>query len=317
MKNQDYINELLGKYFAKEELNGEQRKDIELWIQNNPEEFHKLKRVMEHTEEKLHQAPMFNADLAWQKIEPRLKTQKKIHRITWTVISAVAASLIVAWMAIRLIPTSDALRFENRTASIQNYLLPDSSEVILFPNAVVDCRIAQNEGDRKVDMQGKVFFKVKKSHGRKFRIKADEAFVEVLGTSFIVETAADRRMNVQVRTGKVKVTSGSSEVELEKNEQVEITGSKIIMKKIDQPEAVFGFVQKQLVVQNEPLEEVVKQIETITGVQITMDAKVGKNKISTRLDLNQMEPVVQELAELCKCQYEKTDNSHYRLVIKQ
>lgn len=316
MKNQDYINELLGRYFAKEKLNEEQQKDLKLWIENHPEEFRKLKNVMEHTEKQLHKTPMFNAELAWKKVEPRLKTQNAVSILPWKIITAIAASLVIIWLAVRLIPTSKSLHYENRTASIQNILLPDSSEVILFPNATLDCRIAENDGDRKVNMDGKVFFKVKRSKGRSFQIKAEETFVEVLGTSFIVDASQKSKTKVQVRNGKVKVSSGNSDVELEKNEQVEISGSKITMKMIDRPEQIFGFVQKELVVQNEPITEVVKEIEILTGVRITPDTTVGKNKITTRLDLNQIEQIVEELANLCQCQYEKTDSYHYRLFSK-
>ncbi len=316
MKNQDYINELLGRYFAKEELDREQQKELELWMESHPEEFRKLKKVMAHTEEKLHTAPMFNAELAWKKVEPKLKTQRQLSIRPWKVMTAIAASLVIVMLAVRLIPNSKSLHYENRTASIQNILLPDSSEVTLFPNATLDCRIAENDGDRKVNMNGKVFFKVKRSKGRRFQIKAEETFVEVLGTSFIVDASQKSKTKVQVRSGKVKVSSGSSEVELEKNEQVEISGSKITMKTIDQPAQVFGFVEKELVVQNEPITEVVKDIETLTGVQITLESAVSKNKITTRLDLNQIEQIVKELANLCQCQYEKTDSYHYRLFSK-
>lgn len=316
MKNQDYIDDLLGKFFAQEELNKEEKKELELWIDSHPEEFRKLKHIMAHTEEQLHKAPMFNAELAWKKVEPQLQTQKQISIRPWKIITAIAASLVVVWLAVRLIPTTESLHYENRTASIQNVLLPDSSEVILFPNAAIDCRIAEASGDRKVSMDGKVFFKVKRDVNRKFQIKADETLVEVLGTSFIIDASQNNQTKVQVRTGKVKVSSGSSEVELEKNEQVEISGSKITMKRIEQPASVFGFVQKLLVVQDEPLSEVTRQIETLCGVRIVADAAIEKNRITTHLDLNRMEEVIRELAELCQCQYQKTDEQNYRLFSK-
>lgn len=50
MKNQDYIDDLLGKFFAQEELNKEERKELEVWINSNSEEFQKLKHIMAHTE---------------------------------------------------------------------------------------------------------------------------------------------------------------------------------------------------------------------------------------------------------------------------
>lgn len=315
MKNQDHINELLGRYFAKEKLSEEQQKDLKQWMEEHPEEFRKLQNLMTHTEKKLHEAPIFNAERAWEKVEPKLDSHRHRTLYTWKTITAIAASivLILAGIQFWFQKQAEAVRFENRTANLKNYLLPDSSEVILFPNSSVDCRFAQNDGPRKVQLNGKAFFQVKKSHGRKFQIKADEVLVEVVGTSFIVDASQNKKTLVQVRTGKVKVSSGSSEIELIKNEQVEIRSSRILMKRIDRPEQIFGFVQKKLVIQNESIDEVVRQIEMITGVQIRVEPAIGKNIITTQLELSRMDEVLQELSYLCKCQYEKTDDNHYRL----
>lgn len=319
MKNQDHINELLGRYFAKEELTGEQQKDMEQWIREHPEEFRKLQNLMAHTEKKLHETPIFNAEKAWKKVEPKLDNQRHRHLYVWRTITAIAASivLIVAGIQFWFYKQAETMRFENQTAYMKNYLLPDSSEVILFPNSSVDCRFAQNDGPRKVQLNGKAFFQVKKSHGRKFQIKADEVLVEVVGTSFIVDASQSKKTLVQVRTGKVKVSSGSSDITLVKNEQVEIRSNKILMKQIDQPEKLFGFVQKKLVIQNENVDEVVRQIEMTTGVHISVEPTIGKNIITTQLELSRMDEVLQELSYLCKCQYEKTDDNHYRLYMNK
>lgn len=319
MKNQDHINELLGRYFAKEQLTGEQRKDMEQWIEQHPEEFHNLQKLMIHTEKKLHEVLIFNAEKAWQKVEPKLHTHRHRTLHAWKTVSAIAASIILLLAGIQIwfYQQSEAVRYENQTAHIKNYLLPDSSEVILFPNSSIDCRMAQNDGPRKVQMKGKAFFQVKKSHGRKFQIKADEVLVEVVGTSFIVDASHNKETQVLVRSGKVKVSSGSSEIELVKNEQVEIRSNKILMKRIDQPEKVFGFVQKKLVIQNETVDEVIRQIEMTTGIQISAEPAIGKNIITTQLELSHMDDVLKELSYLCKCQFEKIDENHYRLYLNE
>lgn len=319
MKNQDHINELLGRYFAKEELTGEQQKDMEQWIGEHPEEFQKLQNLMAHTEKKLHEAPIFNAERAWKKVEPKLDSHRHRHLHAWKTITAIAASVILILAGVQLwfYKQAESVRFENQTAYIKNYLLPDSSEVILFPNSSVDCRFAQNDGPRRVQLDGKAFFQVKKSHGRKFQIRANDVFVEVVGTSFIVDASQNQETLVQVRSGKVKVSSGSSDITLVRNEQVEIRSNKILMKQIDRPDELFGFVQKKLVVQNESVDEVIRQITMITGVQISVEPAIGKNIITTQLELSRMDEVLQELSYLCKCQYEKTGNNHYRLYMNE
>lgn len=315
MKNQDYIDELLGRYFAQEQLTDEQQRELDAWKSAHPDEFDRLARLLEQADGLLRRQQVFDADRAWSRIAPKLTEHRRIRMIPAVWITAVAASLVLAWLGLKAFwpGEQDLLRYENRTAKIERYLLPDNSEVMLFPGAAVSCRIAPNEGERRVDLEGKAFFHVQRDAGRKFRVKAGEALVEVLGTSFLVDASSHREIAVQVKTGRVRVSSGEAAVELTVNEQVLVSGRTLRKNRIPSPDETFGFADRKLVFRDVPVEQVVQQIEQVSGVQIVLEPEVSKNRITTRLDLRHMPDVVQELAYLCQCSYEQTDSLHYRL----
>lgn len=316
MKNQDYIDELLGRYFAQEELTGEQQKELEEWKRTNPEEFVRLERLLKRADGVLQESQVFDAGKAWQRVAPQLSDRRQIRLIPQVWITAVAAALVLVWFGLKAFwmgGPSDLLRYENQTARLATYLLPDSSEIMLFPGSSVSCRIARSEGERKVDLSGKAFFRVQKDAGRKFRVKSGDVLVEVLGTSFLVDASSARETAVQVKSGRVRVSSGEAEVELTVNEQVRVSGNSLKKSMIPDFEETFGFVDNVLVFREESVSQIVREIEQTAGVQILLGPGVGDNKITTRLDLNQMQDVVEELAYLCKCRYEQKDSLHYRL----
>lgn len=64
MRNQDYIDELLGKYFAKEYMTNEQLKELDDWIKNNQEDFERIKSLINYTENSLYENHTFDAQRA-------------------------------------------------------------------------------------------------------------------------------------------------------------------------------------------------------------------------------------------------------------
>lgn len=68
------INELLARYFAKEELTGAQQQVLDEWISANREEFERMQRVVEAPVKKPEPAE-FNAEAAWEKVESRLENK--------------------------------------------------------------------------------------------------------------------------------------------------------------------------------------------------------------------------------------------------
>lgn len=82
----------------------------------------------------------------------------------------------------------------------QTVVLPDGTSVTLAPGSALSYRMKDT---REVKMQGKVFFDVARDENRPFEVNADEAFVRVLGTEFMVDVTDDSASKVYVEEGKV------------------------------------------------------------------------------------------------------------------
>ena len=93
-------------------------------------------------------------------------------------------------------------------ASQQEFMLPDGTCVTLAPGSALSYRM---KDERRVKMEGKVFFDVARDEAKPFEVDADGAFVRVLGTEFMVDAAADDVTKVYVADGKVLFAKGPEE----------------------------------------------------------------------------------------------------------
>lgn len=319
MNSKTDINDLLAKHFANERLTASQQEELNEWISAHRDEYRRLQKLIGASVGKP-KGISFDAERAWQKVEAQLeeRSQKVIpfrrKMLFWT---SMAASLLIV-LAVSMFYFSSAsdeemVRYANVGRTEQHCLLPDSSEVILYPEAVVTYQ--HTDKGRLARLEGKAFFQVKrKIHGVPFKVETNLLKVEVLGTSFLVDAAGKEQAAVFVKSGKVRVKTDESGAVLEANEKAEWKDGRLEVGIIEDPQALFGEAPVVLVFSATPLPDVVREIEKKTGVRIELEAGLEKNLITTRIESESAQDMVEELAFLCGCKYKTlTEGKHYRL----
>lgn len=274
MGNQDNIDELLAKYFAHERLTAAQQAKIDQWRAAYPEESQRLQRLLD--------TPIFSdtafevdTEKAWARIEPQLKERtlkvNLFHKKAWFYSAAAAIALVLVAALLYLSHETDTqtVRYADITQT-ENVLLPDGSEVTLYPHSTLAFRYADDGIARQVELTGKAFFHVKNRDNAPFKISTPSITVEVLGTSFLVDAAHDSKSGVFVESGRVKVSTSHNNVILEANEKVEVTDGQMTLGLIDDPAFFFGKGDSVLVFKNSPIATVVQEVERQTGVKIEL-----------------------------------------------
>lgn len=322
---EEYINELLAKYITGEALSDQEKNDIQEWIAKHPDEYNKLIKLISPKK-----APEFGTAKAWARIEEHIDksaTQKpamsisinknKKNSLGMSVFYAAASVLVILVISISFFMNSRENKeqlFANNTAEKMMIYLPDSSSVILYPNANVSYRTEGMNSAREVTLNGKAFFSVRKMHGRAFKVQSDNLMVEVLGTSFLVDATKAESSSVYVKTGIVSVESENSKVIIKANQKAELDNNTLKTGKIENPYEVFEEKPKVLSFANAEIMEVVEKIEQTTGVKIEVSKELRNNKITSKIDTADTEAIIVELAFLCNCKYEVIETGkHYRL----
>lgn len=322
---EEYINELLAKYITGEALSDQEKNDIQEWIAKHPDEYNKLIKLISPKK-----APEFGTAKAWARIEEHIDksaTQKpamsisinknKKNSLGMSVFYAAASVLVILVISISFFMNSRENKeqlFANNTAEKMMIYLPDSSSVILYPNANVSYRTEGMNSAREITLNGKAFFNVRKMHGRAFKVQSENLMVEVLGTSFLVDATKAESSSVYVKTGIVSVESENSKVIIKANQKAELDNNTLKTGKIENPYEVFEEKPKVLSFANAEIMEVVEKIEQTTGVKIEVSKELRNNKITSKIDTADTEAIIVELAFLCNCKYEVIETGkHYRL----
>lgn len=318
MGNQDNIDELLAKYFAHERLTAAQQAKIDQWRAAYPEESQRLQRLLD--------TPIFSdtafevdTEKAWARIEPQLKERtlkvNLFHKKAWFYSAAAAIALVLVAALLYLSHETDTqtVRYADITQT-ENVLLPDGSEVTLYPHSTLAFRYADDGIARQVELTGKAFFHVKNRDNAPFKISTPSITVEVLGTSFLVDAAHDSKSGVFVESGRVKVSTSHNNVILEANEKVEVTDGQMTLGLIDDPASFFGEGDSILVFKNSPIATVVQEVEKQTGVKIELGKGLEKNRVTSKINANEKESIAAELAFLCGCRCDTVEKGrHYKL----
>lgn len=318
MGNHDNIDELLAKHFAHERLTAAQQAKIDQWRAAYPEESQQLQRLLD--------TPIFSdtafevdTEKAWARIEPQLKEHtlkiNLFHKKAWFYSAAAAIALVLVAALLYLSHETDTqtVRYADITQT-ENVLLPDGSEVTLYPHSTLAFRYADDGIARQVELTGKAFFHVKNRDNAPFKISTPSITVEVLGTSFLVDAAHDSKSGVFVESGRVKVSTSHNNVILEANEKVEVTDGQMTLGLIDDPAFFFGKGDSVLVFKNSPIATVVQEVERQTGVKIELGKGLEKNRVTSKINASEKESIAAELAFLCGCRCDTVEKGRlYKL----
>ena len=90
-------------------------------------------------------------------------------------------------------------------AQVQEYILPDGTEVTLAPGSKLSY---SEKSPRNTALEGKAYFEVARDEAVPFEITSDGAFVRVLGTKFMVDAGSSVK-EVYVTEGKVLFAKSS------------------------------------------------------------------------------------------------------------
>lgn len=304
------INSILSKHFT-----GETTPEEEILVQQfkleNPEEYLALQAFWTNKEVNVSE---FDTTQGWKKVVQKSKPAKRVFltpTLKW--VASTAAIFLIAMVGLYLYNNldtpSDLVKI---TATIQNQKveLEDSSVIYLNKDASLSYPDKFSSNRRDVTLNGEAFFEVAKDANRPFRILTNHSEVEVLGTSFNIDTKADQT-EVSVTTGKVQVRSLRNDVTaiLTPNQSAFANDNTInVVPTIDQnymawKTGVFNF-------EKAPIKDVIEKLNTYYNNQITLsktDSDCLFNLSFNQLDIKEIVEIIQLT---CNLKLNKKNNNY-------
>lgn len=250
-----------------------QQTQLQEWLSasaHNRSLYEDIKRIWEMP------VAIFNPEQGWETL---MQQVKPISRHWWWLkVAAVFISLVIAyWFYHSTVPQWHTYIAGGELKD--SLLLPDGSQVYLKPGTI----LSYNDR-REVKLQnGEAFFTVVKDEKHTFFIRAGNATVQVLGTSFNVRKSPVCT-DVTVWDGKVSLAGKQSAVILTMGNMGiadQYTGK--VYKKEGNYEYRCGWANNELTFNNQPLKIVLDELSARYHVQLkTADTTILKRKVTIR-----------------------------------
>jgi ferric-dicitrate binding protein FerR (iron transport regulator) len=218
-------------------------------------------------------APEFMVEKEWEKLQTKRSLKGKTVQLNWIKpFFRVAAVFIILIGIYFLFIHKSYTTFQTTTAENREFMLPDSSIVIMNALSRISYHDKSWFKEREVILKGEAYFKV--SSGSRFDVKTDAGIVTVLGTHFNVKSRTDY-FEVICYEGLVQVESHGESIELPANHMFrilkgEITSVSDISRKSP------SWIENESSFRSVPLDEVLREFErqyniTVTTVNVDLD----------------------------------------------
>lgn len=210
-----YLHELIAKKLSGQCTEAESAA-LQQWLDASPEnraEYAILSKLWQDSPAATGPQRQFNVAAAWDKTNQTIQppvSQPAVSRVKllYTKYAAAAAILVLLTAGAWWLESRSSLKKHEMAANdgkIKSLELPDKSLVTLRQGARIRYINGYHHEQRIVELEGEAFFEIANDPGHPFLVKTpNESVIEVLGTSFTVQTGKDSTA-VIVASGKVKL----------------------------------------------------------------------------------------------------------------
>lgn len=195
--------------------------------------------------------------------------------------------------------SSNVIEIENMTLKVKTVFLPDSSKVELNPNSKISY-INNFQSNRKIEIEGEAYFKVKKDKKHPFQVFCNETTTTVLGTSFTVTGQDKSGVIVELYEGSVQMNvKDQTQKWILKPGDKFTYGNKIA--------SVIEF-NRFMDFDNEKLTVVSDYIEANYGYKMIIPQEYTNQRITVRINKKEdLKTIVQLLSEMYNLNFEIND----------
>lgn len=299
------MEDLLGKYFSGE-ATAKEVDEIKKWRSSNDENarfFLEAKSAWQSTVTYEPPANLLQSILNDHAKVVDINTQSEpTSGGSWMRYAAVISLLLVAGFAGWFVLNDDvSLALPATPPMASAIILEDGSTLTLYKGSTYEV-VDMNENERVVRVNGKAYFDVERDESRPFTIYANNAKVQVLGTSFTIDTDSDTGTEVMVESGKVSVShnpetfEGTSEsVFLEKGEMGIVASSRdLITKKRIDDQNYLSWSSGILSFKEDNLAEVGKLMKEVYGLDVQFENEnLGNCQLTAKFNKKSAEEIIQ------------------------
>jgi ferric-dicitrate binding protein FerR (iron transport regulator) len=251
--------------------------------------------------------PVYDTEKAWNKLDLALKQGKPVRNLMYYRILLAASLIGILFLAGRMLfGKKDVTILQASNTSNRQFTLPDGSVVLLRKGASVSFPKAFSNMERAVILTGEAYFDVQPDKDRPFRIQTSRATLEVLGTSFIINTTS-RYDRLVVTTGKVSFINkeATAEQHIIAASQAAVLDEKGFNISAVKDSNYLSWQTGILNFDNTPINQVATELSDYYNLVIQPDSGLMQYTITAKFDKQPVEQVLEEIKLLTNISYRK------------
>ncbi len=325
--NQTYYTELIAKYFAGE-TSAQEADVLAVWINENEENkkfFDEHRQAWLLTEQTI-VAQKTDLNSEWNSISEKLTektpviefsraTRSNQVRLLYRKIARYAAVLMlmltVSALAYYYIATPKTVLLAAGKTSLEQ-TLPDGTIITLNAGSSIEYPEKFISSTRSVKLKGEAYFQVTHDASHPFIVSANNASIEVLGTSFNVNTGAlTGKMTVLLTEGKVAVylkSNTKEKIHLAPGEKAEIE-NKTIKKSVISDANYMSWKTGRIVFDNTSLKQIAETLTQVYHTQVTVAPELEKCVVTASFNNQSLAAVLNVLKATLDLQVIEKNNS--------
>jgi transmembrane sensor len=211
-------------------------------------------------------------------------------------VALVAGATLVWRLAISGPGTTPATARSYVTAvgQLDSIRLPDGSLAVLGPASRLEVPAGFGEAGREVALQGQGLFDVAPGRVRPFRVRADGAVIEDLGTTFAVR-AGDGEVRVVVTAGSVALGTDGTVLAAGDRAVLAAGGGTTVERGVVTDDDV-AWTRRHLVFTNAPLTHVAAELSRWYGVGLRADSVLASRHLTATFNGEPVDDVLRAIA---------------------
>jgi transmembrane sensor len=258
----------------KGQATSEETATLQQWRAENPSHdtiYRQLEKVWQESGAILAEKT-YDTESAWDKVDLRLEGNKKAPVRMLTRLAAAASIagilLIAGWLLLR--KTTPELLVAKAEQTNLPVTLPDGSQVVLRKGATLSYPKTFSGAEREVSLTGEAFFDVHHDATHPFRIETVRATLEVVGTSFTINTS-EQQDELIVSTGKVLFANKAGDKHIITPQQYSKLSAKgFEIKPLNDPNFL-SWKTGQLKFDNTPIDQVARNLSDHYNINVIAD----------------------------------------------
>ena len=153
-----------------------------------------------------------------------------------------------------------------------NITLTDGTNIWLNSNTKLKYPALFNGKERNVEIDGEGYFRVAKNAHMPFKVKTTEGEIEVLGTTFNIESySSEKNFNAALLEGSIKITRDNKKYGLTPGQAAKIgQNGELLITHIDDYDA-FRWTEGIISLKNDSFDMIMKKFEKYYGIDISIE----------------------------------------------